>query len=83
MPKSVAELGNQKALLSIIANGIQMIGMLIGVPLLVGIPIGIFLSVSNSHHRKYFWVLIIVGPLFVGVALATPLIMTLVASSKG
>ena len=69
--KEVRRLANLEALVSIIANVIGIGGMAIGIPLMLGVPVGIYM-LFRKDLRKYAFFVILPGPMLLTTALVAP-----------
>jgi len=79
----VNNLANLEALLNILANGVEILGVAVGGPLcLFGVPAGIILLFFKGK-RWFGAILLVLGPIILGFGLATPgIINWLVASAR-
>jgi hypothetical protein len=79
----VNNLANLEALLNIIANGAEILGIVIGGPLtFFGVPAGLILLFMKGK-RWIGGLLLVVGPMILGFGLATPAIINwMVASAR-
>lgn len=77
MPANVNKLANLEALLNIIGNGVEVLCMATGVPLLLGIPIGAFLHATKPNMRKFTWIIMAAGPALIGIGLVTAQLINL------
>jgi hypothetical protein len=79
----VNNLANLEALLNIIANGAEILGIVIGGPLtFFGVPAGLVLLFMKGK-RWIGGLLLVIGPMILGFGLATPAVINwLVASAR-
>lgn len=76
----VNDLANLEALLNIVANGIEILSLAIGVPTLVAVPVGIFLLFKKN--MRIYGIICIVAPIVViVVGLAAPGIINWIVAS--
>lgn len=76
----VNNLANLEALLNIIANGIEILSLAIGVPALFAFPVGIFL-LFKKNMRVYGIICIVAPIVIIIVGLATPGIINWIVAS--
>ncbi len=76
----VNNLANLEALLNIIANGVEILGLACGMPACLLVPVGIVLLVFKGK-RIWGWAMILTGPIVVIVALAVPGVINWLVSS--
>lgn len=80
--RKVNNLANLEALLNIIANGLEILGIVFGAPTCLLVPVGLVLVWMNGK-RLIGAAMIIVGPTIVILGVATPgIINWLVASAR-